>query len=162
VVERSEHHRIRGTRIRNPGRGSSRAGIFATKHRAPLITDDLRDDLHEYLGGTVRGLGGIPQGVGGVADHIHLLVSLNATHCLSDFMRELKRSSSKWIAERSQNRDFKWQEGYAAFTVSASSRENVRDYIARQEEHHRRENSRDELAKFLRKSGVAVDERYFE
>jgi len=136
--------------------------IFATKHRAPLITDDLRDDLHEYLGGTVWGLGGIPQGVGGVADHVHLLVSLNATHCLSDFMRELKRSSSKWIAERSRNRDFKWQEGYAAFTVSASSRENVRDYIARQEEHHRKETSRDELAKFLRKCGVAFDERYFE
>ncbi len=77
-------------------------------------------------------------------------------------MRELKRSSSKWIAERSRNRDFKWQEGYAAFTVSASSRENVRDYISRQEEHHRKETSRDELAKFLRKCGVAFDERYFE
>jgi REP element-mobilizing transposase RayT len=97
-----------------------------------------------------------------VADHVHLLVSLNATHCLSDFMRELKRSSSKWIAERSRNRDFKWQEGYAAFTVSASSRDKVRDYIARQEEHHRQEDSRDELAKFLRKCGVTFDERYFE
>src|SRR5688572_18767908 len=99
--------------------------IFATKDRVPLITEDFREDLHEYLGGTVRGLKAVSLGVGGVADHVHLLVSLNATHCLADFMRELKKNSSVWIAERSRNRRFKWQEGYAAFTVSASSRENV-------------------------------------
>lgn len=116
--------------------------IFATKHREPLITENFRTDLHEYLGGTVRGLGAVPQGVGGVADHVHHLVWLSATHCLADFMRELKRCSSLWIAERNGNRDFKWQEGYAAFSVSASTRESVREYIARQEEHHRKKTSR--------------------
>jgi putative transposase len=136
--------------------------IFATKRREPLITEGIRDDLHEYLGGTVRGLGGVPLGVGGVADHVHLLVSLNATHCLADFMRELKKCSSVWVAERSGNREFKWQEGYAAFTVSASSREGVRDYIARQEEHHRKKSSREELLELLRKCGVEFDERYFD
>lgn len=136
--------------------------IFATKGRAPLITTDLRDDLYEYLGGTVRGLKAVPLGVGGVADHVHLLVSLNATHCHSNFMRELKKCSSIWIAERSKNREFKWQEGYAAFTVSTSSRESVRDYIARQEEHHRKKTSREELAEFLKKCGVPYDDRYFE
>jgi len=136
--------------------------IFATKRREPVITEGIRNDLHEYLGGTVRGLGGVPLGVGGVADHVHLLVSLHATHCLADFMRELKKCSSVWIAERSKNREFKWQEGYAAFTVSASAKEEVRDYIARQVEHHRKKTSREELEDFLRKSGVAYDERYFD
>jgi putative transposase len=136
--------------------------IFATKRREPLITEGIRDDLHEYLGGIVRGLGGIPQGVGGVADHVHLLVSLKATHCLADFMRELKKSSSVWIAERSRNREFKWQEGYAAFTVSASSREGVWDYIARQEVHHRKKTSREELAELLKKCGAPYDENYVE
>ncbi len=32
--------------------------VFATKERAPLITDALRERLHEYLGGIVRNLGG--------------------------------------------------------------------------------------------------------
>jgi len=45
--------------------------VFSTKNRAPVIDASLRDRLHEYLGGTVSGLGGIPQGVGGVADHVH-------------------------------------------------------------------------------------------
>ena len=73
--------------------------IFATKDREPWIAAEWRARLHEYMGGAVRGLGGVPQGVGGVADHVHLLVGLKPTHCLSDFMRELKKNSSVWISE---------------------------------------------------------------
>ena len=62
--------------------------VFATKERRPFIRDSWRAEMHEYLGGTVRGLGGIPEAVGGVADHVHLLVGLRATLCLADFMQE--------------------------------------------------------------------------
>lgn len=136
--------------------------IFATKHRAPIISDLWRVRLHEYLGGVVRGLGGIPQGVGGVADHVHLLAGLKPTHCLSDFMRELKKTSSVWIAATFQETSFHWQEGYAAFTVSASTRSAVQDYIARQEEHHRRKTFREELVEILQKCGIEYDERYLD
>lgn len=136
--------------------------IFATKNREPVIAAEWRARLHEYLGGTVRGLGGTPQGVGGVADHIHLLVGLKPTHRLSDFMRDLKKSSSVWIAENTSLKSFHWQEGYAAFTVSASAKESVREYIDRQEEHHRHKTFRDELIGFLQKSGIEYDERYLD
>lgn len=136
--------------------------IFATKKRAPLIADSWRARLHEYLGGCITGLGGVPQGVGGVADHVHLLVGLKPTHRLSDFMRELKKSSSNWVRETLGLAEFAWQEGYAAFTLSASARVSVHDYIARQAEHHRRKTFREELVEFLQKSGVAYDARYLE
>ncbi len=136
--------------------------VFATKNREPLLSQDWRDRLHEYLGGIVRGLGGVPQGVGGVADHVHLLVGLKATHCLSDFMRDLKKDSSKWVADTAHEPGFHWQEGYAAFTVSASAKQAVRDYIARQEEHHHHKTFREELIEFLQKSGVEYDERYLD
>ena len=136
--------------------------IFATKDRAPLITPGWRAQFHDYLGGTTRGLGAVPQGVGGVADHVHLLVSLKATHCLADFMRELKKASSSWVRETKGLPAFQWQEGYAAFTVSASSRAAVRTYIAGQEEHHRVKSFREELVEFLQKSGVLYDERYLD
>jgi hypothetical protein len=55
--------------------------VFSTKDREPLMVPSWRARLYDYLGGTVRGLGGFPQGVGGVADHVHLLVGLRATHC---------------------------------------------------------------------------------
>lgn len=77
-------------------------------------------------------------------------------------MRELKKASSFWVAEELGIQGFRWQEGYAAFTVSASSAESVRKYIAGQEEHHRVKTFRDELVEFLRKSGVEYDERYLD
>jgi len=136
--------------------------IFATKNRDPLLLPEWRPRLHEYLGGIVRGLGGVPQGVGGVADHVHLLVGLKSSHCLSDFMRELKKASSIWVGEEMRVPDFRWQEGYGAFTVSPSTRAAVQTYIAHQEEHHRTKTFRDELVEFLEKSGVDYDTRYLD
>ena len=136
--------------------------VFATKNREPLIATEWRPRLHEYLGGAVRGLGGIPQGVGGVADHVHLLVGLKPTHCLSDFMRELKKVSSTWVSETIPLTGFRWQEGYGAFTISASARLDVQNYIARQEEHHRLRSFREEYVSMLQTAGIEFDERYLD
>jgi putative transposase len=136
--------------------------IFATKNREPLIAKSWRDRLHEYLGGAMRGLDATPQGIGGVADHVHLLVGLKPAHCLADFVRETKKASSAWVAETIPESRFRWQEGYAAFTVSASARLDVQKYIANQEEHHRTKTFREELVAFLEKSGVEFDARYLD
>ena len=100
--------------------------------------------------------------MGGVADRVHLLVGLKPTHCLSDFMRELKKASSVWVSETISLPAFRWQEGYGAFTVSASARSDVQAYIAHQEEHHRRRTFREEYIMLLQKSGVEYDERYLD
>ena len=136
--------------------------VFATKNREAIIAPDWRSRLHDYLGGTVRGLGGFPEGIGGVADHVHLLVGLKATHCLSDFMRELKKASATWGHEEIGRRAFAWQEGYAAFTVSATAREGVKHSIANQEEHHRVKSFREELIEMLHKAGVEYDPKYLD
>src|SRR5437868_11792408 len=136
--------------------------VFGTKNREPFIAPQWRSRLHEYLGGTISGLGGFPQGVGGVADHVHLLVGLKATHCLADVLRELKKASSVWVHEKIGVRPFAWQEGYAAFTVSTTARGGVREYIAKQEEHHRVRPFREELADMLAKAGIAYDPQYLD
>ena len=107
-------------------------------------------------------MGGSPEIIGGVADHVHLLVALKATHCLADFVRELKKASSVWVHEERKLAGFAWQEGYAAFTVSATTRDAVREYIARQEEHHRGRTFRDELVQMLKKAGIEYNERYLD
>jgi putative transposase len=135
--------------------------VFSTKNREPTIRDAWRSRLHEYLGGTIRGLGGFPEGIGGTADHVHLLVGLKATHCLADVLRELKKASSVWVHEEIKT-PFAWQEGYAAFTVSAPARGAVKNYIAHQEEHHRVKSYREELLEMLNKAGVEYDPRYFD
>lgn len=136
--------------------------VFSTKERRPMIADAWKDRLHEYLGGTVKGLGGFPQGIGGVADHVHLLVGLKSTHCLADFLRELKKASSAWVHDEIGMKSFAWQEGYAAFTVSATSRDGVKRYIANQAEHHRQRSFREELIDLLAKAGIEFDERYLD
>ena len=136
--------------------------VFSTKNRVPTIDSAWKSRLHEYLGGTIRGLGGVPDEIGGIADHVHLLVGLKATHCLADVMRDLKKASSMWVHEALGLPHFAWQEGYAAFTVSATARESVRRYIVNQEEHHRGTTFREEVIQMLDKAGVAYDPKYLD
>lgn len=133
--------------------------VFSTKERRPFLRDAWRSRMHEYLGGTVRGLGGIPEAVGGVADHVHLLVGLRSTHCLADFMQELKKATSLWAKDK-HDPDFAWQEGYAAFTVSYTHIEAVKEYIRTQEEHHRQSDFIEELKRLLAKNGVEYKAEY--
>ncbi len=136
--------------------------VFSTKNREPFIRPAWMSRLHEYLGGTVNGLDGYSQGVGGVADHVHLLVGLKSTHCLADFMRELKKASSVWVHEEIQESKFAWQEGYAAFTVSPTARDGVKRYIANQAEHHRSRPFREELISLLQLAEVEFEARYLD
>jgi REP element-mobilizing transposase RayT len=133
--------------------------VFSTKQRRGLITAAWRPRLHEYLGGTVRGLGGVAETVGGVEDHVHILASLNATQRLADFLRELKKASSVWSAEN-HDPSFAWQEGYAAFSVSPTHRDVVRRYIANQEAHHQKVGFVDEIKRLLARNGVDYDPKY--
>ena len=134
--------------------------VFSTKNRNPTIEDTWLSRLHDYLGGIVKSLDGFPQGIGGIEDHVHLLVGLRPTHCISDFMRELKKSSSNWVHETIDCKKFQWQEGYGIFSVSPTAREQVKAYIANQREHHRAKTYLDEYIEFLNKAGVDYDPRY--
>lgn len=136
--------------------------VFGTKNRQPFMAAQWRPRLHEYLGGTISGLGGFPQGVGGVADHVHLLIGLRATHCVADVLRELKKASSVWVHEQIGLREFAWQEGYAAFTLSATARPAVKSYIANQEEHHRVKSYQEELIEMLERAGIENDPKYLD
>ena len=135
---------------------------FSTRNREAIIAPGWQTRLHDYLGGTIRGLDGYPEGVGGVADHVHMLIGLKATHRLADFMRELKSSSSAWVHNEIGMRAFAWREGYAAFSVSATARAAVKQYIANQEEHHRVKSFREELIEVLTKAGVEYDPKYLD
>ncbi len=134
--------------------------IFSTKDRHPLIASPWRPRLHEYLGGLIRTTGGIPEAIGGTADHVHLLVGLQATHVLATFVQDIKQTSSRWIHESIRVKNFAWQPGYGVFTVSASNCGTVKEYIANQAEHHRIKSFQEEYAAFLRKHGVEYDEKF--
>jgi REP element-mobilizing transposase RayT len=133
--------------------------VFSTKERRPLIKPTWRPRLHEYLGGTARGLDAVAEMVGGVEDHVHLLLSLKTVHAPADLVRELKKASSNWVAEH-HAKDFEWQEGYSIFTVSWTHVEAVRHYIAGQEEHHGRLPYIEEIQQLFEKNGVKYEKEY--
>ena len=99
--------------------------------------------------------------VGGVEDHVHLLCRLSKNITVADFLRDLKRDSSKWIKTESHGlEDFHWQAGYGAFSISPSHVEALRQYIADQEQHHQKESFQDEFRRLCQKYDVQIDERY--
>ena len=133
--------------------------VFSTKDRRPLIRAEWRPRVHSYLGGIIRGMNGVAEIVGGVDDHVHILASLRPVHCIADVMRDMKKDSTNWVKQNFEGR-FAWQEGYAAFTVSPSATDSVRDYIANQEVHHRKYSFVDELKELLERAGITYEEKY--
>src|SRR5437667_12307529 len=118
--------------------------IFSTKDRRPLITLDYQPRLYDYIGGIIRGTGGISLGINGVEDHVHVLAKLRPDRALSDVLRDLKANASGWMHDIFPDlKHFSWQRGYGAFTVSQSNVEEVRLYIAHQQEHIKRLSLRD-------------------
>ena len=136
--------------------------VFSTKGRRPFLREKpLREELHRYLGGILTNLECQPVIVGGVEDHVHLLCALSRTCNAAEMVKEVKRGSSLWLKTKSPAlSDFGWQNGYGIFSIGFSQIESVRDYIAGQEEHHRKVSFQDEFRKLLRRYEIEFDERY--
>ncbi|MGD8453101.1 MAG: IS200/IS605 family transposase [Phycisphaerae bacterium] len=134
--------------------------VFSTTQRANLLTPDLEARLYPFIGGIVRELRCTLLAINGMPDHVHLLVRYRPDLSHSDLLRQVKGRSSKWINETfPQSGRFAWQEGYGGFTVSKSVVPEVEAYIARQKEHHKRQDFRTEFLELLRRHGIAFDER---
>lgn len=134
---------------------------FSTKNRVPWITPDIEQRVWEYLGGIARKNRMVAIQVGGIEDHVHLALRAPATLAPAKIAQLLKGPSSAWIHEQFPHlRDFAWQDGYGAFTVSKSNVPQVEAYIAHQREHHREMCFRVEYRGLLDRHGIEYDERY--
>jgi hypothetical protein len=99
--------------------------------------------------------------VGGVEDHVHLLCALARTCTASDMVKEAKRGSSLWIKTKDASlQDFSQQNGFGIFSIGYSQIPDAKQYIASQEEHHRKTSFQDEYRTFLERYEIAYDERY--
>ena len=135
--------------------------IFSTKNREKFLKPEIEQRVWAYIGGVARKHGMTALQVGGHADHIHALVMAPPALSPSQAAQFLKGDSSKWVHEEfTALRNFAWQDGYGAFTVSKSNLAEVIRYIQHQHEHHRKRMFQEEYMNFLRKHGVEYDERY--
>jgi putative transposase len=111
--------------------------VWATWDRLPILIGSVRDTAYACIATDCKELGVKVIAIGGTDDHVHLLASIPTTVCIADLMKQIKGSSSHLLNHRTSSEEcFKWQGGYAAFTVSKSMKKIIMQYIANQERHH--------------------------
>jgi len=130
--------------------------VFSTKNREKRITEEMQPKLWAYMAGIARNHIFDAIKVGGVDDHAHVLLLLPATMPLAKAIQTLKSCSSKWLNE-TITKEFFWQEGYGAFSVSASQTDGVIAYIENQPAHHAKKSFDDEFVSLLKRYGVNYD-----
>jgi REP element-mobilizing transposase RayT len=135
--------------------------VFSTKDRQMFLRDKEREELHSYITGILKNRKSPLIEINSVGDHVHILYTQSKNVALAKVVDQVKALSSGWLKEQYRAyREFAWQAGYGAFSVSDSHVEAVRKYIRGQEEHHGQEDFQVEFRRFCKKNGVPVDERY--
>ncbi|XZE18905.1 transposase [Pirellulaceae bacterium SH449] len=135
--------------------------VYSTKNRVPFLKNAAdRKRLHAYLAGIHKNLDAPALVIGGVEDHVHVLCRLGKTIDISDLVRDAKKDSSSWVKSELSIKNFYWQTGYGAFSISPSHIPALTAYIENQEEHHRKVTFQDEFRRLCKKYGLEIDERY--
>jgi len=135
--------------------------VFSTKNHHKTITEDLRERLWSYMGGIARQNTISILTIGGIEDHMHLFLSFPPSISISEALQRIKGGSSHWVHTNFPfRRNFGWQEGFGAFSVSPCRVEATIDYIKGQKEHHRKRTFMEEYLELLREYGIEYDERY--
>ena len=135
--------------------------VFAVKNRQNLLSQSWRAEVFKYIAGIIKGKNQKPIIVNGVADHVHVFVGLKPSMSIADLVRDIKNNSSNYInAQKWVRGKFSWQEGYGAFSYSHSQINDVYQYIANQEEHHRKKTFKEEYLEFLRRFEIDYNDQY--
>lgn len=136
--------------------------VFAVKYRNALIFPAWKKELIKVITTLINETGCKALIVNGVEDHMHCFFTLKPSFSISDLMQSVKAKSSKWINEKGLTPErFEWQRGFGAFSYSKSQTDRVYHYIENQEQHHKKENFKEEYIKLLEVFEVDYDERYF-
>lgn len=136
--------------------------VFRTKHGKNTIPEQHEKELYAYIMGIINNKKSILYRIGGTENHIHLLVDIHPTFAVSDFMKELKEYSSKWMSKNPSFPDFKgWAVSFGAFTYNLNDKQTIIEYIKNQKEHHKTVSFEEEYRKLLIENGIEIDERYF-
>ncbi len=135
--------------------------IFAVKNRDSLIHSSWEEELYKYISGIVKNKGQKLLAINGMPDHIHLFIGMKPSCCLSDLVREIKKSSNVFIKEKKFSKfQFNWQEGYGAFSYSHSQIDSVVKYILNQKQQHEKKTFHEEYLEFLKKFEIEYKNEY--
>ncbi|WP_395054167.1 IS200/IS605 family transposase [Flavobacterium sp.] len=135
--------------------------VFAVQNRKALINSTWEEQLYKYITGIITNKGQKLIIINGMPDHIHIFIGMKPTCCLSDLVREIKKSSNTFIKESNFTKSkFNWQEGFGAFSYIHSHIDNVYKYILNQKVRHKKVSFKQEYLEILEKFNVEFKEEY--
>ena len=135
--------------------------VFAVRNRNALIESSWEEELYKYITGIIQNKGQKMLSINGTTNHIHFLIGMKPTCCLSDLLREVKKSSNSFVKEkRFTSYNFQWQEGFGAFSYSHSQLTNVIQYIENQKEQHKNKVFKEEYLTFLKDNKIEFKNEY--
>jgi len=137
--------------------------VFSTKYRRYTLEKSKKESLFKYMNGIIKNLDSVTYRINGVGNHIHILVRIHPSVCLSDFVKTIKARSTIWIKENKVFPYFiSWQKGYGAFTCSIRQKDRLIKYIDNQEEHHQQKTFVQEYKKLLDKAEIEYSVKYLD
>ncbi|MDQ6528657.1 IS200/IS605 family transposase [Flavobacterium sp. LHD-85] len=135
--------------------------VFAVKGRQNLISKNWKNEIFKYITGIITNQKQKLIAINGMPDHIHILVGIKPNISVSDLVRDIKSSSSKFINEQKWiNGKFEWQTGFGAFSYGHSQLTPVIKYIENQEEHHKTKTFKEEYIAFLKLFNIDFKNEY--
>lgn len=135
--------------------------VFCTYYRKHTIPEAHQDSLYKYISGVISKRDSFLYEINGVGNHIHILTDLHPTVALSDFIKEIKTSSNKWMKASGNYPDFtRWAVGSCSLTYAFRDKDMIANYIKNQKEHHKKISFEVEYRSLLEEHGIEADERY--
>jgi len=133
--------------------------VFAVKYRQAALSKEWDERLRQYITGIVQNNRHKLIAINNMPDHLHLFVGLNPAQSISALMQQVKGDSSEWInKEKLTSHQFRWQEGYGAFSYARSQMDTVVKYIQNQQIHHKKKKFLVEYREMLDRFGVIYDQ----
>ena len=135
--------------------------VFCTYNRQETIPEPHQEELYRYIWGIIKSKKSVLYRINGTENHIHILSDLHPTIAMSDFVRDIKKSTNIWMKKTGHYPQFtSWAEGSCILTYSFRDKEKIVNYIKNQKEHHGKVSFEDEYITLLKESGISYDEKY--
>jgi len=135
--------------------------VFAVQNRNALIHQSWEEELYKYITGIVQNKNQKMLAINETNNHIHFFIGMKPTCCLSDLVREIKKSSNAFIKEKKFTRyNFQWQEGFGSFSYGHSQISDVIRYIEKQKDHHKKQSFKEEYLAFLKAFEIEFKDEY--
>ncbi|SMO81337.1 Transposase IS200 like [Saccharicrinis carchari] len=135
--------------------------VFCTYKRKNTLPTAHHQELYRYIWGIIKKRKGILYQINGTENHIHILSDLHPSVCLSDYIKEIKTASNRWMKSSDNFQSFDhWAEGSCSLTYCIRDKDMIVNYIKNQKEHHKTIHFEDELKTILVENDIDWNEKY--